>query len=86
MDLEDTIAGMISDDYKERFIAEYIQTVIRARKLDELLFAAHENKLDFELNCPVTLLASQLAAMREYLHFLEMRSKYEEIDLKEVEI
>lgn len=86
MELKDTIQGMTSEDYKERFIAEYIQTAIRARKLDELLFAAHENKLDYKLNCPATLLASQLAAMREYLHFLEMRSKYEEIDLKEVEI
>ena len=86
MELKDTIQGMTSEDYKERFIAEYIQTAIRARKLDELLFAAHENKLDFELKCPASLLASQLAAMREYLHFLEMRSKYEEIDLKEVVI
>ena len=29
MDLKDTVEGMLSEDYKERFKAEYLQTKIR---------------------------------------------------------
>lgn len=29
MELKDTINGMLSNDYKERFVAEYQQTEIR---------------------------------------------------------
>ena len=37
MELKDTIAGMTSPDYKERFKAEYQQTKIRHAKLKALL-------------------------------------------------
>lgn len=37
MELKDTIAGMTSPDYKERFKAEYYQVKIRYEKLKSLL-------------------------------------------------
>ena len=37
MELKDTIQMMQSADYKERFKAEYYQTVIRYEKLDAML-------------------------------------------------
>lgn len=36
MELKDTVNMMLSDDYKERFKAEYIQEKIRAVKLENL--------------------------------------------------
>lgn len=33
MELKDTVNGMLSEDYKERFVAEYQQTKIRYEKL-----------------------------------------------------
>ena len=35
--LNDTIDGMVSNDYKERFIAEYQQLVIRYNGLKKML-------------------------------------------------
>ena len=37
MELKDTVEGMESPDYKERFKAEYYQTKIRYEKLKKLL-------------------------------------------------
>lgn len=33
MELKDTVKGMLSENYKERFVAEYQQTKIRYKKL-----------------------------------------------------
>ena len=37
MELRDTIPGMLSLDYKERFTAEYEQLSIRASKLETFI-------------------------------------------------
>lgn len=37
MVLSETINGMVSEDYKERFIAEYYQLVIRYKGLKKML-------------------------------------------------
>lgn len=83
MDLKDTVNGMLSSDYKERFIAEYQQLKIRIFKLRELLNKAHGGTLDFELDCPLDLLDSQLIAMLDYSTILEARAKHEQIKIKE---
>lgn len=36
-ELKDTVELMLSDDYKDRFLAEYYQTHIRFTKLSETL-------------------------------------------------
>ena len=84
MELKETINGMTSADYKERFKAEYYQTKIRYEKLNNMLEKWKNGELDFEPDCPRCLLASQLMAMASYLLAMEYRAIYENIDLEEV--
>lgn len=83
-DLYRTINFMISEDYKERFIAEYAQLVIRSRKLKNVIEDYNNGKLKFELNCPIDLLESQYKAMVAYCGFLVKRAEIENIELPEV--
>ena len=80
-ELEQTVKGMISDDYKERFIAEYKQLVIRADRLTDIINKARENKLGFNLTCSIELLARQLNYMYGYMAILQERAKSEGINL-----
>ena len=98
MELKDTIAGMTSPDYKERFKAEYQQTKIRHTKLKALLnkwdawrckFVADDDKkltledaLGFKPSCSYEILREQQAFMGQYLHCLEVRAAIEDIDLE----
>lgn len=84
MDLKDTIPGMTSDDYKERFISEYQQTAIRAAKLETLLNKVYADEAPFEPSCPRSVLEEQLLTMTRYLGILKLRARYENIDIKEV--
>lgn len=49
MELKDTISLMTSTDYKDRFKAEYIQNVVRYKKLKAMLDKWDNGKLDFPL-------------------------------------
>lgn len=80
-DLKDTIELMTSDDYKDRFKAEYFQTKIRYDKLHKMIVKYEAKKLDFELTCPFTKMLEQKRYMGEYLKCLEIRAAIEEIDL-----
>lgn len=79
--MEMTIDLMNSEDYKERFKGEYAQTLIRLRKLNNILNKYDEGTLGFTPTCPVYLLRHQSAYMKAYLKTLEERAKYENIDL-----
>lgn len=81
MELKDTIGMMQSDDYKERFKAEYYQTVIRYRKLHDMLVKADAGILEFTPTCPLDVLRIQKSAMGQYLYQLEIRAKIEKIEL-----
>ena len=83
--LKDTVTGMNSADYKERFKAEYAQTKIRYEKLK-----AFCNKIEVaemmkteppEHDCPLELLREQQKYMGMYLSVLEKRSIIEDIIL-----
>lgn len=78
---EDLIKAMFSDDYKERFKAEYYQLVERRDKLCEILNQFHSGTLDFELACPLILLENQRAYMDAYLVTLEQRAACENVEL-----
>lgn len=52
MELKDTIELMNSEDYKERFKAEYYQAKIRYDKLYKMLVKYDAGTLNFELSCP----------------------------------
>lgn len=82
MELKDTIEGMISSDYKERFKAEYNQLRIRRKKLWVVLEKDSLGELDFELTSP-TLLHDQLVVMDNLLSILEERAELEGVKLNE---
>lgn len=84
MELKDTVDMMLSDDYKERFKAEYLQLVIRIRKLQKLLDDYENGRLDFTLSVPVEKLFRQWQYMTDYLIVLKDRAIIEDIDLKDV--
>lgn len=81
MELKDTVELMNSEDYKDRFKAEYLQTKIRCEKLHTMLIKNEAGKLDFTPSCPVLTLKQQERAMNEYLKVLEVRAAIEGIDL-----
>ena len=89
LELKHTQELMVSQYYKERFIAEYAQLKIRYVKLKSFcqrievaqLTGAEEPKHD----CPLELLRKQLNVMHDYLEILEMRAKIEHINLDDLE-
>lgn len=80
MELKDTIPMMTSDDYRERFKAEYYQLVIRIKKLK----ATVEGKRNFEPTTPLEILEHQLYVMTDYKETLYFRAEFEGIDLPEI--
>ena len=94
LELMDTVELMGSSDYRDRFVAEYIQLKIRYEKLKAFntkieaarRTAGEDNGVDEPIhNCPAGLLHEQQAAMGEYLHLLEVRAVIEDIDLLDAE-
>lgn len=81
MELNETIEMMKSSDYKERFIAEYNQVLIRYDKLGEMTVKYKEGTLNFTPKCPLDLLNKQKEYMKGYIECLENRAKIEGIEL-----
>ena len=81
MELKDTIKGMCSEDYKERFKAEYWQTKIRYQKLHDMIVKYEAGTLNFEPSCSLELFKSQASNMGQYLYKLEVRAQIEHIEL-----
>ena len=81
MELKDTVEMMLSDDYKERFRAEYNQLVIRYKKLEDMLGRLDLGRLNFEPSCNRGLYNLQLRAMADYIVILESRAQIEGIVL-----
>ena len=76
MELKDTIEDMISDDYKERFKAEYKQLIIR---MDRLYNYMNNNEISTEEIRP---LCEQVRAMIAYKRCLKQRAKILKIKLE----
>lgn len=83
-ELKETVELMLSNDYKERFKAEYYQLKIRIDKLDNMLSKMKNDELNFIPTCPYELLQYQLKAMLLYKMYLKERAKIEKIDLEEL--
>lgn len=81
-ELHDIIGLMCSEDYKDRFKAEYLQLKMRYNKLHRMVVKYEANKLEFKPSCDIELLKKQKAAMGNYLYCLEVRAQVEGIDLK----
>jgi hypothetical protein len=82
MKLSDTINLMVSDNYKERFQAEYFQTKIRYEKLHKMLIKLEAETLDFKPDTPHYVLEQQAQYMGYYLKQLEIRAEHEGINLE----
>lgn len=78
---------MCSEDYKERFKAEYYQTKLRYTKLKKFnakIEAAHRMPKVIDMpkhDCPADMLIEQEFIMGDYLHILEVRAAIEGIEL-----
>lgn len=81
MTLDKTVELMLSDDYKDRFEAEYRQLVNRANKLRKMIRQYEKGELEFEPNSPIDILVWQLKTMDEYIYILKRRASYEKITL-----
>lgn len=88
MELKETVDLMLSDDYKDRFIAEYLQTKERYERLKHFcnkIEASYHFKNEVEEPKYIggyELLREQQRCMGEYLHVLEIRAIIEDIDLR----
>ena len=80
-ELKDTVDGMISADYKERFKAEYEQLKIRHDKLFNMLAKWDEGTLEFTPTCNRGIYEIQMRAMYDYMIALETRAVIEGVDL-----
>lgn len=67
------------DNYKDRFLAEYIELKERYKKLRKMCIKIDAGTL--EPPCQVHFLAEQKRIMEEYLNILEIRAEVEGIDL-----
>lgn len=81
MELKDTVELMTSDDYKERFIAEYCQVKIRYGKLKYMLERWDNGILNFTPTCPRSTYDLQISAMKDYIAILETRAVMEGVTL-----
>ena len=98
MNLVNTVPYMLSDNYKERFIAEYWQTKERYERLkrfcnkieaeEHMNLSANDGNASNNVkrtphDCSFRLLKEQQKAMGGYLHALEVRAVIEKIELAE---
>lgn len=87
MELKDTVQLMLSNDYKERFKAEYWQTKVRYERLKKNTTMLEANGIKYMTpakaldGTPFQLLRDQQRMMGEYLHTLELRAVIERIEL-----
>lgn len=89
-ELKNTVVMMNSEDYKERFKAEYYQTKIRYEKLKafntKIEAARRTEYMETAItmpahDCPEGLLQEQQTIMGHYLHILELRAVIEGVEL-----
>ncbi|PWJ14613.1 hypothetical protein SAMN02910325_00598 [Ruminococcus flavefaciens] len=79
MELKETIELMQSDDYKDRFKAEYYQVKTRLEKLEAMLDKWDKGELDFTPTCPRMIYDGQVQAMSDYCSALIARAAMEHI-------
>lgn len=84
IELADTINFMNSDDYKKRFLAEYLQTKIRYNNLHRMIVKLEAGTLEFTPNTPIDILKNQKSFMGQYLNQLEIRAEIEKIPLPHI--
>ena len=85
INLNQTIDMMRSEDYRDRFRAEYWQLKIRHDRLRDLLTATRAAELMGEqlppMGSPLSVMRDQCRTMEQYLNVLKLRAACENIDL-----
>lgn len=81
--MNDAVKMVLSEDYKERFIAEYVETKIRYERLHNIIIKWCAGKADFVTD--IELLEEQAKYMGNYLKTLEIRAVKEDIELPSVD-
>lgn len=81
MKLDQTVELMNSQDYKDRFKAEYLQLKIRIDGLNTMLDKYKAGTLPFTPSCSYDLLNGQMKSMNMYASYLEERAEIEGIEL-----
>lgn len=81
MELNETVEMMNSADYKNRFKAEYYQSVIRRNKLVAMLEKWDNDELELAPTCPRSVYDMQVRAMTDYITVLEARAAIEGVVL-----
>ena len=84
MELKETIDLMVSADWKDRFIAEYLQTKIRYEKLHKLIVKREVGKHGFDTPIPLGSWKEQEFHMGLYLYELEKQAVLHGIELPKV--
>ena len=79
MTLKETVDLMLSEDRKERLVAEYWQAKQRVAKLDDYIDKAEAGE-PIEAEDSVEVLKAQGAVMHDYLYYLDMRMKMSGLD------
>lgn len=82
--LKDTIQFMNSNDYKARFIAEWMQLKIRYNNLRKMLIKLEAGTLEFKPKCSNVVLMNQKNFMEQYMKQLEIRAEIEGIELPNI--
>lgn len=80
--MNDAVNIVLSDDYKKRFIAEYVETKIRYERIHNTIIKWYADKADFATD--IELLEEQAKYMGNYLKVLEIRAVKEDIELPDV--
>lgn len=71
------------NNYKQRFINEYVELKDKYIKLHKMLVKYDAGKLEFTPTCPIDLLRKQKSLMGQYLNVLEVRAVIEDVELPE---
>ena len=80
-ELYDTCLLMKSNNFKDRFKAEYYQLKYRHIGLNTMLYKMENGDLNFSPKCSYELLRTQCIIMKSYLLLLEERAKIEGIEI-----
>lgn len=84
MTLNDTVELMTSADWKDRFVAEYLQTKIRYERLHRLIVKREVGMIVFTTPIPMESWKTQAHHMGLYLYELEKQAAIHGIELPEV--
>lgn len=81
MFLDEIVALLKSDDYRDRAKGEYYFVKDKYDKLHRMIVRREAGKLDFKPNCPMEQWKAQASAMGAYLYQLEVKAEMEGVAL-----